>query len=89
MKKRSYYRKIEYYRQKQRSYHHYLKYCKGNCAICSSTTELQVHHIQAQSLGGESTKDNVITVCLNCHKFITKYYQAVRGINKAGTPVPL
>lgn len=81
-KKRSYYRKLEYYREAQRKNHHYIKYASDHCALCQSISELQVHHIKPQLNGGEHTKDNTMTLCPQCHSVITKYYQAIRGLKQ-------
>lgn len=83
-KKRNYYKYLEVKRTYQRKIHYYLRYCQGNCAICQSTEQLQAHHIKAQSLGGEHTKTNVMTLCSACHATVTRYYQAVHGLKQAG-----
>ena len=81
-KKRSWYRKIDQYRENARKHHHYLKYAQGNCCICQSDKDLQAHHIKAQINGGEHTKSNVMTLCVVCHSVVTKYYQAIRGLKQ-------
>jgi len=81
-RKRNYYRYLDVKRQYERKRHHYLKYCQGNCALCSATENLQAHHIQSQANGGEHTKSNVMTLCYNCHQLITRYYQAIRGLRQ-------
>ncbi len=81
-KKRSYYRKLDKYRAINRRNHHYIKYAHGNCAICSSNEQLEAHHINAQTNGGEHTKLNIMTLCNKCHSIVTKYYQAIRGLKQ-------
>ena len=81
-RKRNYYRYLESKRRYQRRSHHYLRYSDTACAICQAEHDLEVHHINAQSNGGESTKTNCMTLCVACHRIITKYYQAIRGLNQ-------
>lgn len=41
----------------------------GNeCLRCSSTTDLEVHHIIPVSQGGSDDMDNLATLCSECHK---------------------
>jgi 5-methylcytosine-specific restriction endonuclease McrA len=72
-KKRCYYRKIEYYRSKLRSYHRYIKFMDNKCLVCGSTAALQGHHVQSQASGGLDTERNIVTLCTACHKVITIY----------------
>ncbi len=37
------------------------------CQQCGSRTNLQVHHIQLRSHSGEDAKENLITLCSECH----------------------
>lgn len=42
----------------------------GKCAICgisNEDTRLEISHIYPKSFGGESTEENLILVCPNCH----------------------
>jgi uncharacterized protein YlaI len=79
-RKRNYYKYLDKKRAYELRIHHYNKYRDGKCVICDSVDNLQSHHIQPQSIGGLHTKDNIATLCGNCHSVITKYYQAVRGL---------
>lgn len=46
----------------------YIKIRDDNkCAICGSTLNLQVHHINPIRNGGDHSKENLITLCLECH----------------------
>ena len=72
-KKRCYYRKIDHYRAKLRSYHRYIKFMGNKCIVCGSTTALQGHHVQSQVSGGLDTERNIVTLCTACHRVITIY----------------
>jgi len=72
-KKRSYYRKLDYYRAKARAYHRYLKFLGDKCLVCGSTDKLEAHHIESQALGGEDSNTNIVTLCNVCHRVITIY----------------
>ena len=37
------------------------------CQHCGSMSELQSHHIRFRSHLGDDRKENLITVCANCH----------------------
>lgn len=37
------------------------------CAMCSETRGLQIHHVWKRSLGGSDFPDNLITLCWKCH----------------------
>lgn len=76
-KKRSYYRRINYYRSKLRSYHRYLKFLGNKCIVCGSISKLEAHHIKSQVRGGEDIKQNIVTLCSACHKVITIYNRRI------------
>ena len=42
---------------------------KGRCEICKDDMpfNLQIHHIERVSKGGNGWSDNLIAVCPNCH----------------------
>lgn len=40
---------------------------KHRCAICGATTPLQLAHIIPISRGGETSADNLMLLCANCH----------------------
>lgn len=77
-KKKCYYRKIEKYRQTLRNKHEYLRFKDDKCFTCGNKETLEVHHIKAQSIGGESIQENVMTICKNCHVIITSYHRGLR-----------
>jgi 5-methylcytosine-specific restriction endonuclease McrA len=37
------------------------------CQDCGSRTNLEVHHLQFRSQGGEDAEENLITLCCRCH----------------------
>jgi len=42
----------------------------GNaCVSCGSEDSLQVHHIIPRNQGGENVKDNLATLCVDCHYY--------------------
>ena len=74
---RNYYKGHEANKEKALERHRYLKYRSGKCGLCSSTDRLEVHHIQPQSKGGMDARFNTLTLCHQCHKIISKYYEAI------------
>ncbi len=40
------------------------------CQQCGSRTNLQVHHIRLRSQSGDDAKENLITLCSDCHNQI-------------------
>jgi 5-methylcytosine-specific restriction endonuclease McrA len=76
-KKRCYYRQIEHYRSKLRSYHRYLKFLGNKCLVCGKEGNLQAHHIHSQAQGGIDTQANIVTLCVECHKVITIYTRRI------------
>lgn len=48
--------------------------CQGDG--CTATTGLQVHHIIPVCRGGESTLENVTTLCAPCHRAIHRSWAA-------------
>ena len=46
-----------------------LAKCGRHCCICRRfrPTQLQVHHIDEQALGGSDEFDNLIAICVSCH----------------------
>jgi 5-methylcytosine-specific restriction endonuclease McrA len=37
------------------------------CQCCGARTNLEVHHKQFRSQGGNDSEQNMITVCVECH----------------------
>lgn len=37
------------------------------CALCDSTKYLQIHHCVKRSAGGTNNRQNLITLCADCH----------------------
>ena len=59
---------------------------QGCCGICGVTSRLSVHHIDENPKNNR--KDNLQTLCLNCHNF---WHAAAKraGITKPGRMPPL
>ena len=39
----------------------------GACEVCRSARAVHMHHIKRRSQGGESTPENLLHVCYDCH----------------------
>jgi 5-methylcytosine-specific restriction endonuclease McrA len=39
-----------------------------HCQVCGSMMNLEVHHIQFRSHEGKDSEDNLISLCVQCHK---------------------
>lgn len=79
-RKRNYYKHLEEKRKKQRLDHSYIKYSTDRCNLCSLVVGLEAHHIIPQAQGGKDVKNNIMTLCMSCHKMITRYQNACRSI---------
>lgn len=40
------------------------------CQVCKIHTEAPPHHIKFHSRGGSDTKDNLVTLCMQCHYLV-------------------
>ena len=40
------------------------------CQCCGSRSNLEVHHQEFRSHGGEDSEQNLITVCTQCHSLV-------------------
>lgn len=40
---------------------------RWRCQACGSMQNLQVHHMEFRSQGGEDSEANLITLCARCH----------------------
>lgn len=49
-----------------------LEKYKGKCYSCGSKTNLEVHHIKPFSEGGKANLDNLLLICIDCHKILTR-----------------
>lgn len=76
-KKRCYYRNIDHYRKELIKRHRYLRFKGDKCCLCNSIEMLEVHHVVPQCKGELDCKINLITLCYNCHKTITKYHKTI------------
>jgi len=79
---RNYYKYLEVKRKKQRENHSYIKYSDTKCALCRREDSLEAHHIIPQAEGGKDLKNNIMTLCSDCHKVITRYINASKSIRK-------
>ena len=62
--------------------------CRDNytCQVCKAkNTRLEVHHIKYRSQGGTDDLDNLITLCVDCHK---KVHAGKLSINKKPKKLP-
>jgi hypothetical protein len=50
-----------------------LEYSDYKCSMCSASENLQVHHLNYNTVGNESLGD-LLVVCNSCHKKIHKIY---------------
>lgn len=59
-------------RDKKIAYFHRLQYKGDSCTLCGFSIKeaLDSHHIIPKALGGSNGKDNLITVCANCHRLL-------------------
>ena len=76
-KKKCYYRNRNKYLETMHKWHWYLRFKDDKCLCCGSINNLESHHVKPQSVGGCHTRENVVTLCANCHKIITSYTQAL------------
>ena len=44
----------------------------NTCQICGSSDHPEGHHIFDYALGGAANKDNIITLCHECHQNVHK-----------------
>lgn len=47
---------------------------RDHCYFCESTDGLEVHHIVPQRLGGSDARDNLVTLCHDCHWKLERLY---------------
>ena len=40
------------------------------CQSCGSRTNLEVHHKEFRSHGGDDSEENLITLCVECHSIL-------------------
>jgi 5-methylcytosine-specific restriction endonuclease McrA len=43
------------------------------CQSCGSSKDLQVHHLKERSRLGDDELDNLITLCVDCHRIRHAY----------------
>jgi len=47
-----------------------LKRDDWRCQGCGSRTDLQVHHIRSRAQLGADAEENLITLCMTCHRAV-------------------
>lgn len=57
-----------------------VPYPTGNCPCGRIDVAVDVHHIKPVSYGGNDAKDNLVTLCVSCHK---KVHSELRSLLKA------
>ncbi len=45
-----------------------LKRDNWRCQACGSMKQLEIHHKEFRSHGGQDSEENLVTLCDNCHK---------------------
>jgi 5-methylcytosine-specific restriction endonuclease McrA len=48
--------------------HRVLERDQWHCQDCGSSKDLQVHHLRKRSKLGDDSLDNLITLCVSCHR---------------------
>lgn len=51
-----------------------------HCYVCENDKDLEVHHVLPRRLGGSHEMDNLITLCVRCHRHVEtgNYQHAVK-----------
>lgn len=52
------------------------QYPRDRCYFCSSTDEIESHHVLPKRFGGPDTDDNLVDVCRQCHQKLENLYDA-------------
>ena len=61
----------------ERLQQHVLRRDGRRCQNCGSRSNLEVHHKEFRSQGGDDSEENLITLCVKCHSILHR---------KAGVP---
>lgn len=56
-----------------------LNYFGNRCEWCLSTEDLQLHHKTPVIFGGRNVIENLICLCLKCHKEYHRQYGLIHG----------
>ena len=65
-----------------------LSYAKDYCELCGGPYGLQRHHIKTKGARGGDEHDNIIMLCVYCHRSVHDGHiprETLRGV-KDGTP---
>lgn len=46
---------------------------QGPCRVCGGAPPNELHHVAPRSQGGGDTEANIVPVCSDCHRRITRY----------------
>lgn len=57
---------------------------RWKCTKCGRRTSLTPHHIKKRSQGGGDTLDNLITLCVDCHRDVDEYGPQLRAKKELG-----
>ncbi len=57
-----------------------IHYDDNRCRNCGATINLQVHHTNYSNLGNEDIKQDLATLCIDCHNKITRLNRRRRKI---------
>lgn len=49
------------------TYEEVFKACKGKCVLCSTTQNLELHHIKGRGKDLTDNPQNCVMLCQNCH----------------------
>jgi len=49
-------------------YRQVLERDSWRCQVCGARKNLQVHHLEFRSRSGNDSEDNLITLCVKCHR---------------------
>ena len=63
------------------TYNEVFKRDKGRCALCFTTNNLQIHHINGRGKGKTNNPNNCILLCQHCH------IDVVHANNKKWRPI--
>ena len=55
----------------------------GRCRNCGAVGT-ETHHLIARSLGGGDEVDNLVTLCAECHRFVTGHALIIHGRHADG-----
>jgi 5-methylcytosine-specific restriction endonuclease McrA len=45
------------------------------CQLCGTRSNLEIHHMEFRSHGGDDSEPNLITLCASCHEQVHRHRQ--------------